>query len=326
MKCASLLIDDYCPDQPNKEAMSCCGITKTVIPAAMGDDSPTSEVRPRNGAYCNKVVEYEANGAVYLYSSDGLYTKLPQAEGSSYELPIASASTLGGIKVGENLSIDTNGVLSATGGGDADTYDVTSWLMMEETPTVEQYLELYGAIRSGKLLRATVIDEEEGEAVCANVEANAWDENRIFLLVLTTTTDQSNTYPYYYTLDITRSGDTVDVETYNGTIPSVDVIAQIIPGLIPKASASTLGGVKIGDNLSITEDGVLNATGGGYELPIASTSTLGGVKVGTGLSINSSGVLSVPVDASLSSSSTNPVQNRAVYAAIGNIETLLENI
>lgn len=31
--------------------------------------------------------------------------------------PIASASTLGGIKVGQNLSIDANGVLSATGGG-----------------------------------------------------------------------------------------------------------------------------------------------------------------------------------------------------------------
>jgi len=41
--------------------------------------------------------------------------------GSSYELPIASADTLGGIKVGENLSIDENGVLSATAGsGEAE--------------------------------------------------------------------------------------------------------------------------------------------------------------------------------------------------------------
>lgn len=38
--------------------------------------------------------------------------------GGGYELPIASASTLGGIKVGNGLSIDsTTGVLSATGGG-----------------------------------------------------------------------------------------------------------------------------------------------------------------------------------------------------------------
>ena len=33
------------------------------------------------------------------------------------ELPIASADTLGGIKIGENLTIDENGVVSASGGG-----------------------------------------------------------------------------------------------------------------------------------------------------------------------------------------------------------------
>ena len=42
--------------------------------------------------------------------------------GGSYTLPVASASTLGGIKVGENLSIDENGVLSSTGGGGASIY------------------------------------------------------------------------------------------------------------------------------------------------------------------------------------------------------------
>lgn len=36
--------------------------------------------------------------------------------GGGYTLPTASASTLGGVKVGENLSIDANGVLSAEGG------------------------------------------------------------------------------------------------------------------------------------------------------------------------------------------------------------------
>lgn len=37
--------------------------------------------------------------------------------GGSYTLPVASASTLGGIKVGENLTITEDGILSATGGG-----------------------------------------------------------------------------------------------------------------------------------------------------------------------------------------------------------------
>lgn len=36
---------------------------------------------------------------------------------NSYTLPIAAANTLGGVKVGSGLSIDANGVLSASGGG-----------------------------------------------------------------------------------------------------------------------------------------------------------------------------------------------------------------
>lgn len=43
-------------------------------------------------------------------------------EGAAYELPIASSETLGGIKVGDNLTITEDGVLSATstGGGEGD--------------------------------------------------------------------------------------------------------------------------------------------------------------------------------------------------------------
>lgn len=37
--------------------------------------------------------------------------------GGGYELPVASANTLGGVKIGENLEINSQGVLSASGGG-----------------------------------------------------------------------------------------------------------------------------------------------------------------------------------------------------------------
>lgn len=61
---------------------------------------------------------------------------------------------------------------------------------------------------------------------------------------------------------------------------------------LPVASATTLGGIKVGDNLTITTDGVLSATGGGgstYTLPPATTTTLGGVIVGDNLSVDSTG-------------------------------------
>ena len=64
---------------------------------------------------------------------------------------------------------------------------------------------------------------------------------------------------------------------------------------LPVATDTVLGGVKIGDNLTITDDGVLSATGGGgagYTLPVATTSTLGGIKVGSNLFMDEDGVLS----------------------------------
>lgn len=49
---------------------------------------------------------------------------------AAYELPVASTTTLGGVKVGSGLEI-TNGVLSATGGGVADAVD---WSKVQNKP------------------------------------------------------------------------------------------------------------------------------------------------------------------------------------------------
>lgn len=48
------------------------------------------------------------------------------ATGGVVDLPIASSTTLGGIKVGENLTISEDGTLSATGGGGGGTGDVSA--------------------------------------------------------------------------------------------------------------------------------------------------------------------------------------------------------
>lgn len=55
------------------------------------------------------------------------------AEGANkYILPTASAETLGGVKVGMGLSVSPEGVLSATGGGEADA---VSWENVAGKPT-----------------------------------------------------------------------------------------------------------------------------------------------------------------------------------------------
>ena len=62
--------------------------------------------------------------------------------------------------------------------------------------------------------------------------------------------------------------------------------------VLPTASDSTLGGIKVGSRLSIDNNGVLSADDQSYSLPTASDQVLGGVKVGSRLSIDNNGVLS----------------------------------
>lgn len=62
--------------------------------------------------------------------TSSLKLKLENLE--NYSLPLASSEQLGGIKIGSGLTIDENGLVSATGGGVADTID---WNNIQNRPT-----------------------------------------------------------------------------------------------------------------------------------------------------------------------------------------------
>lgn len=92
---------------------------------------------------------------------------------------------------------------------------------------------------------------------------------------------------------------------------------------LPIASATVLGGVKIGENVNIASDGTISV-----DIPTvgyASASTAGVIKVGTNLSIDANGVLSaaggstITVDNTMSTTSTNPVQNRVITNTVNPI-------
>ncbi len=70
-----------------------------------------------------------------------------------------------------------------------------------------------------------------------------------------------------------------------------EVDALVRPYSLPAATSTTLGGIKVGDNLSIDASGRLSGAAP-YALPAATTSTRGGVKVGSGLSVTGDGTLS----------------------------------
>lgn len=93
---------------------------------------------------------------------------------------------------------------------------------------------------------------------------------------------------------------TVPTPSDNTDAANKQYVDQAVAGAsytLPAATTTTLGGVKVGEGLSVTSDGTLSATGGSKEIPIASDSVLGGIKVGESLSIESDGTLSVVASA-----------------------------
>jgi hypothetical protein len=111
---------------------------------------------------------------------------------------------------------------------------------------------------------------------------------------------------------------------------SVEVTEPLVADyILPTATANTLGGVKIGDNINIDSTGHIS-------VPTAGSSTAGVIKVGTGLTIDANGVLSsdisnlpqatkntlgvVYVDDELNTLSQNPVQNAVVSLEMAEID------
>lgn len=61
-----------CPKYDCRKNSCKCGLRYVNVPAVLGDDAEGSDVAPKVGEYCNAIVEYEANGAVYIYSAEGI--------------------------------------------------------------------------------------------------------------------------------------------------------------------------------------------------------------------------------------------------------------
>lgn len=74
-----------------------CGLKKVFLAAILGDDSEDSPIAPKNGAYCNTIVVYEANNHIYIYSSEGIPTLMSADIAGLDELEKAIAEAQGDI-------------------------------------------------------------------------------------------------------------------------------------------------------------------------------------------------------------------------------------
>ena len=94
------------------------------------EKAPVTSVNSKTGA-----VQLNASDVGALPNTTVIPTKTSQLDNDSgfiTDIPIASATQLGGVKVGAGLSITENGVLSATGGGTADAVE---WNNVLDKPT-----------------------------------------------------------------------------------------------------------------------------------------------------------------------------------------------
>ena len=93
-------------------------------------EAPVQSVNSKTGA-----VQLNASDVGALPDTTVIPSKTSQLDNDSgfiTDIPIASATQLGGVKVGAGLSVTENGVLSATGGGTADAVE---WNNVLDKPT-----------------------------------------------------------------------------------------------------------------------------------------------------------------------------------------------
>lgn len=218
-------------------------------------------------------------------------SKIPAA----YELPTASATTLGGVKVGSGLSI-TNGVLSATGGGVADSVEwdkvqnkpnfanvATSgdYNDLSNKPTIPSVAGLASEAYVNEKVAAIVIPEvptkvSELENDAGYLTEHQSLENYITKKDFATGLDAQNTANNALIKQVNERIDGITVPTKvselendSGYLTEHQSLAEYAkktdipaPYTLPTASTSTLGGVKVdGSTITIT-DGVISSVGG----------------------------------------------------------------
>ena len=123
-----------------------------------------NELRLAPGTSVNAMDHRITGVADPVDDGDAVNKKYLDSHGPEYTLPVASATTLGGVKVGANLTITPEGVLNATGGGGGGTeYVAGEGIVISgntistdpaKVPTKEElegYLPLAGGTMTGNI-------------------------------------------------------------------------------------------------------------------------------------------------------------------------------
>ena len=296
------------------------GISVTGSPVTTSGSIGVSLSLGANLTYNTSTQQIDATDTDTTYSvattsADGLLSSTDKSKldgiavsANNYALPIAAANSLGGIKVGANLTINNStGVLDAT---DTDTTYSAATTSADGLMSSTDKSKLDGIATNANnyALPIATANDLGGFKVGTNLTINSTTG-------VLDATDTNTTYSV-----VTTSVDGLMSSTDKTKLDGVAASANNYS--LPIATANALGGFKVGTNLTINSTtGVLDATdtnttysvattsadglmsssdktkldsvatsANNYSLPTASSSVLGGIKVGANLSINN-GVL-----------------------------------
>lgn len=189
-----------------------------------------------------------------------LHLNIPRGDvGPEPVIPNATASTLGIVKIGSNITVSSDGTISVPAASTTKAGVVKLNNTYTSTSTTEAATaNMLKVVYDKAVAAATAAQNAQSTADAATTNANGkW-----------VATDASAS-----TKGIVKIGDNISVAS--GVIS------------VPIATTSKLGVVKIGSGLTIDASGTLT-------VPVASTTIFGSVKIGSNIT-NTSGVISVPV-------------------------------
>lgn len=195
----------------------------------------------------------------------------------SYTLPIASTTTLGGIIVGDNLTIDSTGKLSASTPGISQAVADARYLQLAKGGEITggnlSIKRSGGSISYLNIISADTNSADPGEYYEAGFSMSS------YMGLVIKSTRISPPGLYYEPIEIRCSKlilkNSLSNVLISGVLTPVDntdatnkeyvdtAISNIPTYSLPTASTSTLGGVKIGANVTVAADGTISVAAPG---------------------------------------------------------------
>lgn len=158
---------------------------KVTVPAAMGDDETNP---PRNGQYRNVLLVYEANGHVYMFSSDGIPTLISDGAGTTDYNRLRNKPSIEGHELVGDSSLEDIGVTDAI---EDALEDYTPTSEFAEVAFTGDYDDLIGTPTIPVVNDATLTITRNG-ASAGTFTANSANNTAIDISVPTATSDLTN--------------------------------------------------------------------------------------------------------------------------------------